>query len=198
MQVFVNDRKVGEVTPGRATIGELVEALGVHVDPSEVVTTVALDDDVFSAGDEVHFARRTAAGVARLTLITSTLPALAVTLRGDVREALLCITRKLEQAVDGLGRGEGKAAHGLLATALDELRLVLILDQHTVQLGGGGGLTSEQDLTPLAEDLLAAQSRGDGGATRTLLAERLVPLLRLWSATATTAAGLPGAGRLVS
>lgn len=193
MQVFVNDREVGDLAAERATVGEIVEALGVHVDPSEVVTVVALDDEVFSAGEDERYARRSAAGVARLTLTTSTIPALAARLHADVRAALLCVTAKLEQATDDLGGAEPSAAHALFASALDELRLVLLLDKHTVTLGGGDALTSEEELTPLAEEMLAAQRHGDRSATRRLLTERLLPLLRLWSATAAGRTPVPGA-----
>lgn len=184
MQVFVNDRQVGDLAAERATVGELVEALGVHVDPSEILTEVALDGEVFSAGDDARYARRPAAGVRRLTLTTSTVPVFAARLRTDVRAALKTIVVKLEQATDGLGQGDMARAHQLLSVALDELRLVLILDQHTVQLAGGTALTAQSELEPLAEDLLSAQRRGDRAATRVLLAERLLPLLRSWDASA--------------
>jgi len=197
MQVFVNDREVADLAAARSTIGELVEALGVHVDPNEVLTAVALDDEVFSAGDDARYARRSAAGVRRLTLTTSTIAVLAANLRSDAQEGLLSIVAKLERVTEALGRGEPQVAFQVLAAALDELRLVLLLDEHTVQLAGGAALTSQADLTPLAEDLLAAQSRADRGATRILLAERLLPLLRGWSATATAGAGAR-AGKLVS
>ena len=184
MQVFVNDRQVADLAAERATVGELVEALGVHVDPSEILTEVALDGEVFSAGDDARYARRPAAGVRRLTLTTSTVPAFAARLRADVRGALKTIVQRLEQATDGLGQGETARAQQLLSVALDELRLVLILDQHTVQLAGGAALTAQAELEPLAEDLLTAQRRGDRTATRVLLAERLLPLLRDWDASA--------------
>jgi len=188
MQVFVNDREVADLAAGRATVGELVEALGVHVDPSEIVTTVALDGEVFSAGEDERYARRAAAGVARLTLTSRTIPALAARLHADVRAALRDVTAKLERATAGLDGGDASAAHALFASAFDELRLVLILDQHTVSLGGRDALTSEAELIPLAEALLVAQRHGDRGATRRLLAERVLPLLRLWSANADGAA----------
>jgi len=185
MQVFVNDRQVVELAPERATIGELVEAVGVHVDPDEILTEIAVDGEVFSAGDGARFARRPAAGVRRLTLTTSSVPAFAARLRDDVRAALRVIVGRLEQATDGLGRGDTARAQQLLAVALDELRLALILDQQSVQLAGGDALTTQADLEPLAEDLLAAQRRGDRTATRLLLAERLLPMLRGWDAVAT-------------
>jgi hypothetical protein len=184
MQVFVNERQIADVAAERATVGEVVEALGVHVDPSEVLTMVALDEEVFSAGDDARFARRPAAGVHRLTLTTSTIPAFAARLRDDVRMALASILGRLEHIVDALGQGRVRDAHGELAIALDELRLVLVLDQHTVQLAGGEAMTEQDALTPLAEALLGAQRRADTGATRTLLAERLLPMLRGWSARA--------------
>lgn len=185
MQVFVNDRQVGDVAPERATVGELVEALAAHVDPSEILTEVALDDEVFSAGDDARYARRSAAGLHRLTLTTSTVPAFAARLRGDVHAALKTIVQRLEQSTASLERGDVARAQQTLAVALDELRLALILDQQTVQLGGGAALTAQSDLEPLAEDLLSAQRRGDRAATRALLAERLLPLLRGWDADAT-------------
>lgn len=184
MQVFVNDRQVGDLAAERATVGELVEALGVHVDPSEILTEVALDDEVFSAGDDARYARRPAAGVRRLRLTTSSVPVFAARLRADVGAALKTIVRRLEQATEGLGHGDTARAQQLLSVALDELRLVLILDQHTVQLAGGTAMTAHAELEPLAEDLLTAQRRGDRAATRVLLAERLLPLLRGWDASA--------------
>jgi hypothetical protein len=188
VQIFVNDRAVAELEVGAATVGELVEALGVHVDPGDVVTTVALDDEVFSAGDDERYARRAAAGIARLRLTTSTIQALAARMRGDVRDALPCIAAKLEQAGGHLGGADAASGHALLASALDELRLALILDHHTVVLGAGDALTSEAELAPIAEDLLAAQRHGDRAATRRLLLERLLPLLHGWSTRAATAA----------
>jgi hypothetical protein len=181
MQVYVNDREVADLAVGRTTVGELVEAFGVHVDPAEIVTAVTLDDEQFSAGEEERYARRAAAGVGRLTLTTSTIPALAARLRVEVREALLCVTARLEQAIAAFDGGEAPAAQALLARAFDELRLVLVLDQHTVSLGGRVALTSEGELTPLADELLAAQRHGDRAATRRLVVDRLLPLLRRWS-----------------
>ena len=192
MQIFVNDRPIGEVAGERATVGELVEALGVHVDPGEILTAIALDDQVFSAGDAARYARRPAAGVRRMTLTTCSVPAFAAQLRDDAREALLSIERRLELVVEGLGRGEVREAHGELAVALDELRLMLIVDQQAMQLGAGETFTVQDDVAPLAEALLGAQRRADNAATRSLLAERLLPLLRGWHARATARAGAGG------
>lgn len=189
MQVFVNDRAVGDLAVGRATVGELVEALGVHVDPGEVLTEVALDDEVFSAGENERYARRSAAGLARLTLTTTTIPALVARLRADVCAALPSLTAKLTRAADGLLGADPAPAYALLASALDELRLVLILDQHAVALGGPAALTSHEELAPLAEELLAAQRHGDRARSQRVLAEHVLPLLRRWSTDAEARAG---------
>jgi hypothetical protein len=44
--------------------------------------------------------------------------------------------------------------------------------------------TTQDEVAPLAEALLGAQRRADSAATRTLLAERLLPLLRDWDVRA--------------
>jgi hypothetical protein len=188
MQIFVNDREVPGFGAGGATVGEVVEALDVHVDPGDVVTEVALDGQVFSAGDDARYARRPVAGIARLVLTTRSIPALALELRGEVREALRCIVAKLEVAIGHLQRGDVRAANGMLAIALDELRLTLVLDQETARLDSGRHLAKEEDLAVLADELLTAQEKLDTAATRSLLAERLVPLLRFWSDASSDAA----------
>lgn len=192
MQIFVNDVQIGEVAAERATVGELVEALGVHVDPGEILTAIGLDDEVISAGDDARYGRRSAAGVRRLTLTTVTVPVFAARLRSDAREALQSIEGRLQRVVDAMGQGEMRAAHGDLAIALDELRLMLILDQQAMQLGAGETFTAQDEVAPLAEALLGAQRRADNAATRTLLAERLLPLLRGWDARATAHAEAGG------
>ena len=184
MQIFVNDRLIGEVAAEGATVGELVEALGVHVDPGEILTTIALDDETISAGDEARYVRRPAGGVRRLTLGTVTVPVFAARLRSDAREALLSIEGRLERVVDALGRGGLRGADGVLAVALDELRLMLVLDHQAMQLGAGETFTAQEEVAPVAEALLGAQRRADNAATRALLAERLLPLLRGWDARA--------------
>lgn len=189
MQIFVNDRPIGEVAAERATVGELVEAVGVHVDPGEILTAIALDDEQFSAGDDARYARRSAAGVRRMTLTTVTVPVFAARLRSNAREALLSIEGRLERVVDALGRGAVREAYGELAVALEELRLMLVLDQQAMQLGAGATFSTHEEVAPLAEALLGAQRRADNAGTRALLAERLLPLLRGWDARAAAPAG---------
>jgi hypothetical protein len=185
MQIFVNERPIGEIAAERATVGELVEALGVHVDPGEILIAIGLDDEVISAGDDARYARRSAAGVQRMTLSTCSVPAFATRLRRDAREALASIEQRLQSVVDALGHGALREAHGELAIALEELRLMLILDQQSMQLGGGAMFSTQDEVAPVAEALLGAQRRADSATTRTLLAERLLPLLRDWNVRAT-------------
>lgn len=184
MQIFVNDRALGEIDAARATVGDVVEALGVHVDPGEILSTITLDDEVIGAGDDARYARRPAAGVRRLTLATCSTAAFAARLRADAREALASIEGRLQRVIERLASGEMREAHGELAIALEELRLMLLVDQHATQLDGGRAFTTAAEVEPVAEALLGAQRRADGAATRTVLAERLLPLLRDWDARA--------------
>src|SRR5215467_9146388 len=71
MLVFINDREIGAFSNEAATVGEVVDALRVHVDPSEVMTAVEVDGEVFSAGDESRYARRLARNIDRLVIATS-------------------------------------------------------------------------------------------------------------------------------
>jgi hypothetical protein len=182
MQVFINDRPVPAAVPGGATIGEMIEALDVHVAPGEIVTEVAVDGEPFSAGDDTAWARRPLAGIARLALTTRSVPALASELREEVRNALACIAAKLDTAAARLDASEPKQAQALLAVALDELRLTLVLDQETARLDGAPLVASQETLMPVADELLAAQQRLDLRRLRLLVGERLAPLLRAWSA----------------
>src|SRR5262245_48658116 len=120
MHIFINEREVGTLDAAGATVGEMVEALGVHVDPNEIVTTVELDGVRYSAGEEERFARRTAASVRRLVLGTSTPAAFAATMRDELANALDIIASKVDAVVGLFGSGDDRDANTLLASLLEE------------------------------------------------------------------------------
>lgn len=194
MQIFINERPVEAVGDGVATVGELVDALAVYVDPGEVVTRVTIDGASFSAGDEARYARRAAAGVGRLALTTRTRPELAAELRAAVYEALRHIRAKVHLASEGLVRGARADAQRAIGAAVEELRLALILDGQAAALGAGPGIGQVDELIGLAEALLAALERRDAERMRALLADRLLPLLDRWGAR-NGGPGTPGVGR---
>ncbi|MEW6271016.1 MAG: hypothetical protein AB1689_17170 [Thermodesulfobacteriota bacterium] len=193
MRIFVNDREITGLDTAHATLGEVAQALEVYVDPREVPTLVTVDGQPFSAGDEPSWARRSAAAVSRLELTTRSVPQLAAELRDEVAAALRCVAAKVEAAVQRFGRSDVRGGQQMLATAIEELRLTLVLDDQTAQLGGGGAVTSAAEVEALATELLAVQDRRDVAAMRALLADRLLPLLCVWGERATASAADGGA-----
>src|SRR5438105_15760103 len=95
MHVRINEREIGPLVPGDATIGEMIEAVRVHVDPSEIVTTIEIDGAAFSAGEEDRWTRRAAAPVKRLVLATATPIAFARAKRRELAGALVVIAAKV-------------------------------------------------------------------------------------------------------
>lgn len=181
MHIFINEREVGALDAVGATVGEMIEALGVHVDPNEIVTTVELDGVQYSAGDEDHFARRAAASVRRLVLGTATPAAFATSMRVELASALEVVAAKIDVVVDLFGRGDERDANKLLAGLLEELRLALILEQQVTTLDGAVVREGGDAVSTLAPELLVAQERRAWSELAALLANRLAPALRAWS-----------------
>lgn len=183
MHIFINEREVGALDVTGATVGEMIEALGVHVDPNEIVTTVELDGVRYSAGEEDRFARRAAASVGRLVLGTATPLAFATGMRVELADALDIVASKVETVVELFARGDDRAGNALLAGLLEELRLALVLEQQVTTLDGRVVQDGADAVTTVAPELLAAQERRSWMEVGTLLADRLAPALRAWSRT---------------
>jgi glutamyl/glutaminyl-tRNA synthetase len=181
MHVFINDRALGPVAAEGATVGDILEAIGVHVDPSEIVTAVELDGVGYSAGEEERFTRRAAAGVDRLVVSTQTPAAFAVAMREEIAAALHIIAAKVAQVVALFDQHDERGANRLLAALLEELRLVLVLDQQLGMLDGRAAVTPIDDIRELAPMLLRAQEARAWPELRDLLGARVAPLLESWS-----------------
>jgi hypothetical protein len=181
MHIYINEREVGALDAVGATVGEMIEALGVHVDPNEIVTTVELDGVQYSAGDEARFARRAAASVQRLVLGTSTPAAFATSMRDELANALEVVASKVDMVVHLFRSGADRDANSLLAGLLEELRLALVLEQQVTTLDGAVVRDGGEVVTELAPELLAAQERRAWSELAVLLADRLAPALRAWS-----------------
>ena len=184
MHIFINERAVGPVSAAGATIGDIVEAAGVHIDPSEIVTGIELDGVGYSAGDEDRFARRSAAGVERLVINTQPPAEFASAMRGEIAAALHIIGAKVTQVVTLFGRGDERGANKLMAALLEELRLALVLDRQLARLDGTPAVTPIEEIRELAPLLLSAQERRAWSEVRDLLATRIAPLLQAWSRAA--------------
>jgi hypothetical protein len=178
--VYINEREVGALDAAGATVGEMVEALGVHVE---------LDGVRYSAGEEKCWARRAAIGVRRLVLGTSTPAGFALAMRHELAGALEIIAAKVEGVVALFARGNDRDANALLAALLEELRLALVLEQQVTTLDGVVLTEAAAPVGALAPDLLAAQERRAWHELAALLAERLAPALRTWSGAERAHAG---------
>jgi hypothetical protein len=181
MHVFINEREVGAVEATGATVGEMIEALSVHVDPDEIVTTVELDGVTFSAGEEERYARRAAGNVRRLVLGTATPAAFARCMREELAAAVAVVASKVDLVVTRFRNGDDRDANALLAAIMEELRLALVLEQQVATLDGTVVLEGVEPVQVLAPALLSAQERRAWGELSTLLGEQLAPALRAWS-----------------
>jgi hypothetical protein len=162
MHVFINDREVGPLPETDATVGEIIEAVAVHIDPDEIVTALELDGVVYSAGEEERYAQRRASAVRRLVVITQTPRVFGAAMRAEMAAALSVVAAKVEMVVDLFRSGDERGANRLLAALMEELRLVLVLDHQLATLDGAPA-------APALEDV------------RALLAGRLAPTLKAWS-----------------
>ena len=193
MRVRINEREIGPLIPGDATIGEMIEAIRVHVDPSEIVTAVEIDGAGYSAGEEERYARRSAGPVRQLVITTATPAAFARAKRHEVAGALLVIAAKVRLVVELFERGDERGANALVAALMEELRLVLLLDHQLARLDGTTLTAASVEIRELAPLMLTAQERGSWPDLVGVFQQRLIPLLASWSAEEDRAGASPGA-----
>jgi len=182
MQIFVNERVVGSLAPAGATVGEILEAVRMHVDPEAIVTEVELDGSHYNAGEEERFARRAASSVQRLTVRTETAGEFVGRKRAELAGTLGAMAASVREVARRFRRREEEAANRLLASAMEELRLVLLLEERLTQLSGHGALPQDQGLEGVAKDLLDAEERRAWEQLAGLLEGALAPMLERWSA----------------
>lgn len=192
MRVVINQREVNLPSQEGTSIGELIEALGVLIDPSEIVTMVEVDGEAFSAGDADHYVRRSTAGVRQLGLTTSTPAAFAVAKHRELAGNLTVVAAKAERAAELLRQGEDREANRLLAATMDELRLVLVLDHQLATLDPSIHPLPMERFHELGMALLGAQERRAWPLLCDLLEKRLVPTLRTLGAEPPSAAVISG------
>jgi hypothetical protein len=184
MNVFINEQEImSAITPG-ATVGEIVEASRMHVDPSEIVVTVELDGLAFHAGDDEQYARRSATSVRQLKIHTRTPTAFAVDKRRSLAETLDAVAARTRTVVMLLRESETRSANGLLACLMEELRLTLLLDYQLALLAEDApSANARAEIAILAPQLLDAEERRAWEVLAQLLDVRLAPTLDRWAAT---------------
>ena len=183
MRVFINEQEIPSAAPAGATIGDVVEASRVHVDPNEILTSVELDGVAYHAGDEQQFVRRAASGVAAVTIRTATATAFAADKRRGLAETLDAVAARTRLVVRLLRQSETRAANGVLACLMEELRLTLLLDYQLALLAEDKPSNARDEIAVLAPRLLEAEEKRAWDALASLLDGSLAPLLDRWAAS---------------
>jgi glutamyl/glutaminyl-tRNA synthetase len=183
MHVFINEQEIMAGAAPGATIGEIVEASRMHVDPTEIMTEVELDGVAFHAGDEQQFARRAATGVQRLTIRTRTPAAFASDKRRSLAETLDAVAQRTRIVVTLLRESNTRTANGLLACLMEELRLTLLLDYQLSLLAEDALSTiAREEIATVAPQLLNAEEKRSWQILAELLEKKLAPTLERWAA----------------
>jgi hypothetical protein len=184
MHVFINDLEIMAAAVHGATIGEIVEASRMHVDPTEIVTAIELDGVEFHAGEEERYARRSATGVQQVRISTRSPVAFAADKRKNLAETLDAVATRTRMVVTLLRASETRSANGLLACLMEELRLTLLLDYQLAMLAedAPSGVAREEIAT-LAPMLLDAEEKKSWNRLASLLDESLAPTLERWAAS---------------
>ena len=183
MHVFINEQEIMAGAATGATVGEIVEASRMHVDPSEIVTAVELDGVEFNAGDEERYGRRAAAGVQRLIVSTRTPTAFAADKRRGLAATLDEVAARTRLVVTMFRQSETRSANGLLACLMEELRLTLLLDYQLALLATDAPSPARDEIAVLAPRLLAAEEKRAWDTLAILLDTSLAPTLERWAAS---------------
>lgn len=181
MHVFINEREITTGAAAGATIGEVVEASRMHVDPTEILTVIELDGVAFHAGDEDHYVRRAASGVRQLKISTCTPTAFAADKRGSLAETLAAVAARTRLVVTLLRQSETQSANGLLACLMEELRLTLLLDYQLSILAEDAPSGARDELAVIATQLLEAEEKKSWDSLANILDGGLAPLLDRWA-----------------
>lgn len=184
MRVFINDLEISSTAPAGATIGEVVDASRMHVDPSEILTIVELDGVAFHAGEDAQYARRSAAGVGTLRVHTRSPLAFAADKRRDLAETLDAVAARTRLVVTLLRQSNTRAANSLLASLMEELRLTLLLDYQLAMLAEDApSAIAREEIATLAPQMLKAEERKSWDTLAGLLDDALAPTLERWAAS---------------
>lgn len=177
MQIFINDQEIGALSAEGSTVGEIIEALCVHVPVDHVVTGVDLDGESFLAGAEESYAQRPGRSVGRLHLTTQGPRSLACDLLAEVAGGFAVVAVKLDRTVELFRTGETCAAQRLLAELIEELQLLLVLEGRVAALQGTPSLLHAAPFERVGKRLIEAQEQGRTEDTARLLRVELRPLL---------------------
>jgi hypothetical protein len=183
MHVFINEREIPSGAAAGATVGEVIEASRMHVDPTAIVTAITLDGVEFHAGAEDRYVRRGAAGIQRLVITTRTPSEFAADKRKGLAEALDSVAERTRLVATLLRQSESRSANGLLACLMEELRLTLLLDYQLAILAADEPSAAREEIAVIAPQLLEAEEKQSWGTLAELLDASLSPTLERWAAS---------------
>lgn len=183
MHVFINEQEIPSGAVPGATVGEILEASRMHVDPNEIVTTIELDGVPFHAGDEPQYVRRAAKGIREMRISTRSPAAFAAEKRLSLADTLDAVAARSRLVSTLLRESETRSANGLLACLMEELRLTLLLDHQLALLAADEPAAVRDEIATLAPQLLAAEEGRAWETLATLLDGSLAPVLERWAAT---------------
>jgi hypothetical protein len=181
MHVFINEQEIMAGAATGATVGEVVEASRMHVDPSEILTVVELDGVAFHAGQEEQYVRRAAAGIGELKIRTRTPTAFAADKRRSLAETLDAVAARTRLVAELLRQSDTRTANGLLACLMEELRLTLMLDYQLSMLAEDAPSGAREDIATIAPQLLEAEEQKSWDRLAGLLDTGLAPALDRWA-----------------
>lgn len=188
MNIFINDRDVGTMPTGGATVGEILEAARVHLEPRDIVTAVEVDGAVHAAGEDERYLRRPADGVGTFVVRTQAPADFVAAKRRGLAEAATVLAAKVRRVAALLREGDERGANSLLAVLMEELRLALLLDHQLTTLDGGSAGEAQSAIRVIAPALLDAQEGRAWETVAEILETRLAGVLEGWSARLETAA----------
>ena len=181
MQVFLNEELLLEVEPSGLRLGELIDAVGVQLDPDQVLTSIRVGDREYRLDGDSAWERVALDPEQAVHLRGRSSRGIAEDLDSDVADALAVVHWKLGRSAEML-RAATTQQEGfrLLAQSVEELQLALVLDQKVGELRPGPRRTDPGRVEPVAEALVAAQVARDSGRIGDLIREELVPMLGDW------------------
>ena len=183
MHVFINEQEIPSGASAGMTVGEVIEASRMHVDPTAIVTAITLDGIEFHAGDEERYSRRGASGVQTLVITTRSPSEFAADKRKGLAEALDSVAERTRLVAALLRQSESRSANGLLACLMEELRLTLLLDYQLAILAADEPSDAREEIAAIAPRLLAAEEKQSWETLAQLLDANLSPTLERWAAS---------------
>jgi hypothetical protein len=179
----VNEAEHDVSTEGLATIGDLLDQLGVYVPPRDIIVGVRINGTECDNEPASPARGLPVNGVTDVELQTRSPEAFAAEARGRLDSYLTRIQTKLERAIECFDRGLEGDGLECYRLAVQELSLLVTLWNQLNQLGAETLHPREAataDLQGICDHLWTAQDRNDFASIRAVLVERLLPFLERW------------------